>query len=85
MLFINSAEEKNLTQVFRYLEGKPTLTVGEVEQFARRGGIINFVLKDNKVRFEINRAKAIESGLKLSSKLLKLAMIVEGEKDKGER
>ena len=73
MLFINSTEEKNLTQVFRYLEGKPTLTVGEVEQFARRGGIINFVIKDKKVRFEINRAKAVESGLKLSSKLLKPA------------
>jgi len=85
MLFINSTEEKNLNQVFRYLEEKPTLTVGEVEQFARRGGIINFVIKDKKVRFEINRAKAIESGLKLSSKLLKLATIVEDEKDKGKR
>lgn len=83
MLFISSTEEENLTQVFQYLEGKPTLTVGELEQFAQRGGVINFIIKNKKVRFEINRTRALESGLKLSSKLLKLATIVDGQRKKG--
>jgi hypothetical protein len=49
------------------------LTVGEYASFARDGGMINFVFIDKKVRFEINRKRAEESGLAISSKLLKLA------------
>ena len=49
------------------------LTVGEYASFARDGGMINFVFIDRKVRFEINRKRAEEAGLAISSKLLKLA------------
>jgi len=52
------------------------MTVGEVEDFARDGGVINFVLRENKVRFEINVSAAERAGLKISSKLLKLADII---------
>jgi hypothetical protein len=55
------------------------LTVGETEHFARRGGIINFKMQDNKVRIEINPAAAARAHLKISPDLLELAEIVKDE------
>jgi|WetSurMetagenome_2_1015567.scaffolds.fasta_scaffold162175_2 hypothetical protein len=58
------------------VQGKPVLTVGEMENFAALGGAINFYLSENQVRFEINPEVAEMSGLKISSQLLALARIV---------
>lgn len=54
------------------------LSVGESTGFAQRGGVINFFLEDNKVRFEINQAAAEAAGLEISSRLLQLAKLVGG-------
>ncbi len=54
------------------------LVVGESPQFTNKGGIINFYLAGEKLRFEINVEHARESQLKISSRLLRLAKIVEG-------
>jgi hypothetical protein len=53
------------------------LTVGEGESFIRSGGMIAFVIENNRVRFEINQTSAERAGLKLSSKLLSVAKSVE--------
>jgi hypothetical protein len=53
------------------------LTVGEGESFIRNGGMIAFVIENNRVRFEINQTAAERAGLKLSSKLLSVAKSVE--------
>jgi hypothetical protein len=45
-------------------------------QFAARGGIIQFSMEDQHVRFDINLEAASRAGLKISSKLLALAQIV---------
>lgn len=52
---------------------RPVLTVGESPDFLRQGGIINFVLEDGKVRFEINQDAATQADLRISSRLLRLA------------
>jgi hypothetical protein len=52
------------------------LTVGEADDFTANGGIINFKLKDARVRIEIDAAAADRVGLRISSKLLSLAEIV---------
>lgn len=60
----------------RYLKavrGMPVLTVGEAPDFLTRGGIVNFVIQEGKVRFEINQEEAERAGLKVSSRLLRLA------------
>jgi preprotein translocase subunit Sec61beta len=54
------------------------LTVGESEAFARQGGMIRFFEEDNRLRFEINPTAAEKVGLRISSKLLKLARIRQG-------
>jgi hypothetical protein len=55
----------------------PVLTIGEIPGFAKRGGIINLVLEDNKVHFEVNVEAAKEADLNISSRLLALARIVQ--------
>jgi len=76
VLFISSSEESRLPQVMQNLHGSSVLTVGEMERFIPSGGIINFVIERNKVRFEINPSGAERARLKLSSQLLSLARVV---------
>ncbi len=73
VLFICPSEQKNLSAIIRKLNGACVLTVTENIDPFRSGVMINFVRKDNEVRFEINDAAARRVGLKISSKLLSLA------------
>jgi len=52
------------------------LTVSDCEYFARYGVMLNFYKDGDKVKFEHNRRTAKEAGLKVSSKLLKMATII---------
>ena len=76
ILFISASEEKRLSQILSTVRGKAILTVSDMHSFARRGGIINLVTAKSKIRFEINVDATELVGLKISSKLLKLAQIV---------
>ena len=75
ILFISASENKRLPQILAGLKSAHVLTVGEAEPFMKLGGIINFTLEENKIRFAINVDAAERAGLKLSSKLLRLARI----------
>ena len=55
------------------LAEKPVLTVGEQKGFTEQGGVVNFVIVETKVRFEISLKSAKRNDLKVSSRLLKLA------------
>jgi hypothetical protein len=76
MIFVSRSEEKNLPLIMAKLDSGPVLTVSETRDFARRGGIINFFLEGNKVRFEINPSTAQRDKLKISAQLLSLGKIV---------
>jgi hypothetical protein len=77
MLFINSTDVSQIKRSFEKVLGKPVLTVGDVPDFARLGGMIHFVTEGSKTRFRINLEAAREANVVISSKLLKLADIVE--------
>jgi hypothetical protein len=76
IVFISPSEKQRYAQIIETLKGSRVLTVSEIDGFAERGGIINFVAERNKVRFEINHAAARSKGLTISAELLKLARIV---------
>ena len=84
VLFISASEEKRLPELLSAIKGTAILTVSDMKGFARRGGIINLVTVEKKIRFEINLDAAHLAGLKISSKFLKLAKIV-GEEGRKER
>jgi hypothetical protein len=77
ILFISSTEEKRLKEILGALEESGVLTVSDMPGFTRRGGMIQFVLEGDKVRFEINLASAESAKLVLSSELLKVAASVK--------
>ncbi len=73
ILFISASESDNLPDILDALKGASVLTVtDELDHFAASGVIINFVMENKSVRFEINDEAARRAGLKLSSKLLML-------------
>ena len=74
--FMGSSEERRLPQVMQSVQGSSVLTVGETNKFLAAGGVINFVIERNKVRFEVNLNSAERARLKLSSQLLSLATVV---------
>ncbi|HEY2926613.1 MAG TPA: YfiR family protein [Albitalea sp.] len=59
------------------LRGTPTLVVTDAHSAGNASGVIQFVLKDNRVRFTIDDETAAQNGLAISSKLLSLALNVK--------
>ena len=76
VLYISSSEDSRLKEVLAALDKSGVLTVSDIPQFSRRGGMIQFVLDGNSVRFEVNLTAAESAGLTLSSELLKVAVTV---------
>lgn len=64
-------------QLFDDLDGRPVLTVGDHRDFVRRGGAMRFFILDDRVRFAANPYAAERVGLRLSSHLLRLAVLEE--------
>ena len=78
ILFISPSEQKSLSSILDKAVAAGILTVSDMDGFTKSGGIIGFKLKNARVAMSINPAAAERAGLKISSKLLKLADI-EGE------
>jgi len=78
LLFVGDADEAAARRALAAVRGHPVLTVGEASGFAQRGGMIGFRLTpDGRVTFDVNLARAEESGLRISSQLLRVARVVE--------
>ncbi len=79
ILFISASERARLPEILEELRTTPVLTVGEGEDFATRGGEVQFILEDSHVHLLINVDATERAGLKVSSKLLSLAHVVHGD------
>jgi hypothetical protein len=72
-LFIASSQDRQSRQIIDALRDSSVLTVGESEGFVEKGGIINFVLQDDRVQLQVNHKAATQAGLHISSRLLSVA------------
>jgi hypothetical protein len=80
VLFVCASEEEFFKRISQPLEKHHVLTISDTRRFLENGGIINFVMEEKKVRFEINMASAKRSKLEIRSKLLRLAKrVVEND------
>ncbi len=77
VLFIGSAENKRSSPVLAEIKTPGLLTIGESDDSAMDGVVINLKLQGGKVHFEINLAAAEREKLHISSRLLSLATIVD--------
>ena len=73
LLFIASSEMVNVERILRRTAGKPILTVGDSGRFLESGVMINLIMVDQRVRWEINLHQAENSGLQINSQVLRLA------------
>ncbi len=82
VLFVSRSERERIARIISELRGSSVLTVSELPGFAEAGGVIQFVIEERKVRFYINAAAAEAAGLKLSSRLMKVASAIRGRAPK---
>jgi uncharacterized protein DUF4154 len=76
ILFVSLSEVNRLGPIFAAAQRSRVLTVSNIPHFAERGGIIEFVSQQGRIRFTVNRRAAEESHMILSSELLKVAVKV---------
>lgn len=77
IVFVARAHGGRLAETLAELKGRPTLTVTESDAGAA-ASIVNFVVVEDKVKFDIALTLAELSGLKISSRLLAVARSVSG-------
>jgi hypothetical protein len=77
ILFVGASERSRLPQFVR-AAGSRTLIVSDVEGGLAQGSVINFVIAEGRVRFDISLDAAEKRGLKLSARLLAVAHSVRG-------
>jgi hypothetical protein len=76
ILFIPSNSSFSLQSILDKT-GRGVLTISEEPGFAKQGTALNFVIINDKLKFEANLKALYQAGLKASSQLLKLAKIVD--------
>jgi hypothetical protein len=74
VLFFCPSEKPFLARFLPHLQRDGILLVGDVPGFLEAGGIINLLIEDNKVRFEVNLAAGGREKLQIRSSLLRLAV-----------
>lgn len=79
MVFICNSKKEALAEILAGMRNAPNLTVADTDGFAEKGVMINLVLRDKKVRFQINYGAARNAGIEVDAQLLKLAELVGPE------
>jgi hypothetical protein len=78
IVFISASEERHLASILQSLSKHPILTVSDISGFASHGGMIEFIVDGDRVRFDVNMTASQSADLKLSSELLRVAAHVTG-------
>ena len=73
ILFISAREDAHLDRWVAAVRGQPVLVVGESKTAEDAGAHITFVVEENRVKFDVNDDAASRAGLRISSKLLRVA------------
>ncbi len=79
LLYIAISEKQHYQTILSTLGDEPILTVSEITDFGRTGGIIELYREQGRTRFLINTSVADEKGLTFSSRLLILAVVINDE------
>jgi hypothetical protein len=80
VVFIAPAPRADIEAALSALGSSPVLTVGSQPDFLEAGGMINFIVHEDTIRFVVNAAASQRAGLALDARLLKAAHAVEGVK-----
>jgi hypothetical protein len=76
LVYVANSEERHLAEVLAAAKGRPVLVVTESHNAVAAGSMINFVVVDDKVRFDISPHAAELSSLRISARLLSVARML---------
>ena len=79
LVYIDSSREDRVPGILGRLGHDGILTVSDSRRFAARGGMIGLVVQNARIAFEANLDAIDRSRVKVSSKVLRLARVVENE------
>jgi YfiR/HmsC-like len=79
IVFMGQSEAGRLDKDVAALKGSDALTVSDIPQFLARGGMLEFVIQNSRVRFSVNLDAVNHTNLQLGSELLRVAASVSGE------
>ncbi|MCG8042522.1 MAG: YfiR family protein [Candidatus Thiodiazotropha taylori] len=79
VLYIAQSTHNRIQEILQPIKMRPILTISEMQQFSQNGGMIELTQDQEKLRFIINLNTTRSSGLRLSSQLLDLAIIIDNE------
>ena len=77
IVYIAASEMAHADEITTALKGTPVLTLSDVEGFAAKGGMMDFSGAPPRIRFEVSLARAEQAGLRISSRLLAIAKVVD--------
>ncbi len=77
VIYLPNSESDEIGAVLEKVKNQSTLIVTDKKGLARAGAAINFMVEGSKQKFELNRSNATKYGLKVSSDLERLAIMVD--------
>jgi hypothetical protein len=78
-LYVSGIARARMAEIVYGVHEAPVLTVSDDDTFLKVGGMIQVFIESGKMRFRINPKSAKRARLQLSSRLLALADLVEGD------
>jgi hypothetical protein len=78
MLYFSMEASERQALILPGLRQSPVLSVGEGRRFLAQGGLIAFLIENDRVRFAISKRGADTAGLSVKSQLLRVARQFEG-------
>ena len=76
ILFITPSKSAQIGEILTKVNTKPVLLVTEEPGLGAKGSIINFIIKDGKLNFELNQSAVSRQNLKVSNELSRLAILI---------
>ncbi|HXH49852.1 MAG TPA: YfiR family protein [Terriglobia bacterium] len=76
ILFVSSSEREHLKEILESAKHSRILTISEINQFTQAGGVVALAMRKDRIHFSVNLDAANETGVKISSTVLRLATIV---------
>jgi hypothetical protein len=73
IVFVSRSESARLAEVVAAVRGQPVLVVSESDEGLEKGSMINFVLVEDKLRFDVSVGLAERGNIRISSRLLAVA------------
>jgi len=76
ILFVPASKSSQLSDVVTKVNGQSILVITEEPGLGAKGSVINFIMKEGKLAFELNQSAVARQNLKIANELSRLAILI---------